>query len=165
LPHKSPEARKAYDAKWREKNRAKTREASRRFRARHLEEHRAYQREYQRAYYHETVKGNPRAAQAARARANEWYAENRERAMLTAKANAGKRRKIARQATPAWANKAAIREMYREAARRSIETGIPHEVDHIVPLRGRKVTGLHVEHNLRVVPKAVNRAKGAVHIS
>jgi hypothetical protein len=34
------------------------------------------------------------------------------------------------------------------------------EVDHIVPLQGANVSGLHTPSNLRVIPKALNRAKG-----
>lgn len=33
-------------------------------------------------------------------------------------------------------------------------------VDHIIPLQGKKVSGLHVYNNLRVVPSSVNLAKG-----
>lgn len=63
------------------------------------------------------------------------------------------------KATPKWANRKAIRDFYREAQRQTEATGIPHEVDHIVPLQGRTVRGLHVENNLRVVTLAVNREK------
>lgn len=162
MPFKSPEARRAYYAEWCEKNRGRRREAARRFRTRHLEEVRAEQRMHA-ALQHEAHRNDQAYIERKRSNARAWYGANRERAMLNAKVNAGKRRKIARMATPLWANKGAIRETYREAARRSLETGIPHEVDHIVPLRGRNVSGLHVEFNLRVVPKAVNRAKGASH--
>ncbi len=65
-----------------------------------------------------------------------------------------------RSATPPWADLDAIAEFYIEAARRSAETGVPHEVDHIIPLAGRNVCGLHVPHNLQVIPAVVNRAKG-----
>jgi hypothetical protein len=34
------------------------------------------------------------------------------------------------------------------------------EVDHIVPLQGTNVSGLHTPSNLRVIPKALNMAKG-----
>jgi hypothetical protein len=49
--------------------------------------------------------------------------------------------------------------VYAEAKRLSEETGIPHEVDHIIPLRGKLVSGLHVIANLRVVTRSENRRK------
>lgn len=52
---------------------------------------------------------------------------------------------------PPWANGAAIRAIYAEARRLTKETGIPHHVDHDIPLQGEFVTGLHVETNLRVM--------------
>lgn len=58
-----------------------------------------------------------------------------------------------------WANRDAIELFYAEAERLTRKTGIQHEVDHIVPLKGKRVSGLHVHNNLRVVTKAVNRAK------
>lgn len=39
------------------------------------------------------------------------------------------------------------------------KTGIRHEVDHIIPLQGRTVSGLHVETNMQVITRAENRAK------
>jgi hypothetical protein len=160
LPYKSPEARKAYAKRHREENRERYVEAGRRFRARHPDESRTYQREYQRAYYHEKVKGNPRAAQAARTRAIAWYRKNAAQAKTRI---AGYRRNglIVPRQTPRWANRFFISEIYRLAKLRTKLLGIPHEVDHVVPLRGKNVCGLHVEQNLRVVQKVTNRAKGA----
>ena len=37
----------------------------------------------------------------------------------------------------------------------------PHEVDHIVPLQGKNVCGLHWEKNLQVIPKTENRKKSS----
>ena len=47
---------------------------------------------------------------------------------------------------------------YENAALLSKQTGIPHEVDHIIPL---SKGGWHHPFNLRVVTRDVNRSKGA----
>ena len=40
------------------------------------------------------------------------------------------------------------------------QTGIKHEVDHIIPLQSPFVCGLHVEYNLQVITAKMNRSKG-----
>ena len=62
-------------------------------------------------------------------------------------------------ATPAWADLEKIRSFYEEAARLTAETGIPHHVDHMVPLQGKTVCGFHVENNLQVITARENHAK------
>lgn len=75
-------------------------------------------------------------------------------AAKTARYNASKVR-----ATPAWADQKEILAFYELAAKLAAETGVPHNVDHVVPLQSRLVCGLHTPANLQVLPKAVNQSK------
>lgn len=75
-------------------------------------------------------------------------------------ANCRKRQASKALATPSWANLFFIEEAYHLAKVRSKVVGTKWEVDHIVPLRSKLVCGLHVEHNLAVVPRKLNQAKG-----
>lgn len=59
-----------------------------------------------------------------------------------------------KRALPKWADSAAIRTFYEAAYVLSLE------VDHIVPLRSPLVCGLHVEHNLQLLTRQENAAKG-----
>lgn len=69
------------------------------------------------------------------------------------------RRAAERQATPRWANHFFIAEIYHLAKLREQVCGGEWHVDHIVPLRGKTVCGLHVEHNLQVIPAEINHQK------
>lgn len=89
---------------------------------------------------------SPEKSRAAR---KAWTDANRE--LVRAGVNA--RGKRVRRRTPLWANREAIRAIYAEAARLGLT------VDHIVPLQGKLVSGLHVEHNLQLLSKAKNSAK------
>jgi hypothetical protein len=51
-----------------------------------------------------------------------------------------------------WANKAAIKEVYKIRP-------LGYEIDHIIPLRGKLVSGLHVAENLQYLLPQVNREK------
>ena len=52
-----------------------------------------------------------------------------------------------------------LAEAYALAKLRTKMFGFEWEVDHIIPLQGKFVSGLHVPTNVQVVPKVVNRAK------
>lgn len=68
-------------------------------------------------------------------------------------------KRVRRLRIPPWADRNAIAATYREARRLTIETGVVHHVDHIVPIQGRLVSGLHVENNLCVLVATENVRK------
>jgi hypothetical protein len=70
---------------------------------------------------------------------------------------------VTKQAIPQWADLHAMHAIYLEASRRSTATGVPHNVDHIVPLRSPLVCGLHCEANLQILPCSENFSKGNRH--
>jgi len=62
--------------------------------------------------------------------------------------------------TPAWADQNIIKEYYELALILSRMSGESIVVDHIIPLRGRGVRGLHTHDNLRLITKEANSYKG-----
>jgi hypothetical protein len=77
-------------------------------------------------------------------------------------ANAAKRRALKLQRTPHWATKDdlwIISEAHKLAALRTKLIGIKYHVDHIIPLQGKVVSGLHVPNNIQVIPASQNIAK------
>ena len=78
-------------------------------------------------------------------------------------AKSARRRASELQATPKWANEFFIEEAYALAKLRTEMTGFKWNVDHIVPLKSKKVCGLHVEFNLQVIPEKANKCKGNRH--
>lgn len=95
--------------------------------------------------------------------AREWAKRNRD----IVSANNRKRQARKQNATPAWFGEFddfVMKEAYDLAKRREAATGIKWEVDHIVPLAGRKVCGLHVGGNIQVIPMAENRKKSNRHV-
>ncbi len=81
----------------------------------------------------------------------------------TFNASSTKRAEALRQRTPPWADLDAIEAIYIEARMISAETGLPHHVDHEVPLQGKLVSGLHVPANLRILPARENVKKSNRH--
>ena len=86
-----------------------------------------------------------------------WYQNNKSRKLETTTA----REKRCVLATPAWADREAMKSVYAEARELTETTGIPHEVDHIIPLQGKNVCGLHVYNNLQILTREENRHKAS----
>lgn len=63
-----------------------------------------------------------------------------------------KRRAYKLNATISWANELKIKEIYKQCP-------IGYQVDHIIPLQGEKVCGLHIEYNLQYLSAKDNQSK------
>lgn len=89
-------------------------------------------------------------ADKEKAKAKKWRQQNPHKC----RAFEGARRAIKKVASPKWADYRKMAEIYREAAEKKLS------VDHIVPLNSPIVCGLHVHHNLQLLPLAENIKKG-----
>jgi hypothetical protein len=65
---------------------------------------------------------------------------------------ANKRRCSIKNRTPAWANLDAIKLIYKNCPD-------GYHVDHVIPLQGKLVSGLHIESNLQYLPASENAKK------
>jgi hypothetical protein len=91
----------------------------------------------------------------------EYKSANRDKV----RANHAHRRASVLRATPPWLTKSHRRDIaaiYKEAIRLSAETGKQFHVDHIVPLQGKTVCGLHVPWNLRAITAEENQRRPRV---
>jgi hypothetical protein len=90
------------------------------------------------------------AQERNRARVKAWKQAN----WPAYKAYLAARKTRAKRATPLWADVGAIRAFYR-----ACPPGF--HVDHVIPLNGRSVSGLHVIENLQYLPAKENLRKGS----
>lgn len=152
----------AYMKKWLEKNRDRKNEIDRNYANNNIEKNRERSLNWTRK--------NP---EKNRVKAKKWAKENPEnmakigkkwRKNNKGKINALSKKRYTRKlnATPSWLTKEhfnLIEEIYILSQKITQETDIKHAVDHIVPLKGKNVCGLHVPWNLRVITWKENRLK------
>ena len=149
------EAYKAKAAEWRRRNpdRAKELDTVRRTQSEYKEQRKAY-RERNREKVQSGIAAWRRANKDRHlAHAKEWRAANPERARAAdLHKNTVRQRLIGGQGLAKY-YATEIRAFYR-----SCPPG--HHVDHIIPLRGKTVCGLHVPINLQYLPSGENMQKG-----
>ena len=92
-------------------------------------------------------------------RRSSWYQTNKHKFRGWAMS----RKDRIKNATPVWLNQTQVKEIehYHWLARDlEIVSGEKYHVDHIVPIKGKLVCGLHVPWNLQILPSDINLSKG-----
>ena len=92
----------------------------------------------------------------------EWAVLNRDKRNAAGKRYEQRKNKR----TPSWLTEEHHKEIhtfYWLAQDLKKVTGSTYHVDHIVPLNGKHVCGLHVPWNLQILPEDLNLSKGAVY--
>jgi len=96
-------------------------------------------------------------------RENNRYYEKTPNGKVLKRNNSNIREKRNKLATPKWLTKEQkkrIIDIYEDMRRCRGTTGEEYHVDHIIPIRGKNVCGLHVPWNLRVIKASDNLSKG-----
>lgn len=123
----------------------------------------------------ESIEKRQKRLEQARIKQREWRQKNpvcaksiaakkkyKEDNPAKTRADTVKRRANKMQRTPAWLTAEdywIIEQAYELAARRTKIFGFAWHVDHVIPLQGKYVSGLHVPTNLQVIPWRDNVAK------
>lgn len=143
----NPKAKKEYSRKWIQNNKEKHSANNKQW----IQNNRDKSSEY-------SKKWQDKNKEAVVAYRKEYKLNNR--ASCTALENKRRASKLLR--TPNWLTEEhleQIRTEYKLASWCTKVMGEPYEVDHIVPLQGKNVSGLHVPWNLQVISKVDNARK------
>lgn len=153
-------AKKKDDAKYYKKNKEKIDKANRQYVIDNREKVAKYQKQYSKENK-EKVKhikkewANNNRDKVRQSNSN-WQKSNRSKCnSLLAKYRASKLK-----ATPTWSEAEKIQVLYEKCKWLESLTGLKYEVDHVVPLQGKDVCGLHIWENLQILEVIENRTKG-----
>jgi hypothetical protein len=143
------ECNKMHCVEWSKNNREKIRDKNRKWRAESPEKASESRRRW-----------NEKNIERKREYNRKWSKENFVKRRKNSRQHNANRRAAKMQRTPLWANAEAIARVYNMARLAEAATGWPHHVDHIIPLQGKNVSGLHVEGNLQIIFDDDNLSKG-----
>lgn len=99
---------------------------------------------------------NPEQVEYRLAANRVWTTENRDKR----NASAMKRHVAKMERIPPWVDMKKIEEIYSECTRMCNGIYRAYHVDHLVPLQGKQVSGLHVHTNLQILTETENAQKG-----
>jgi hypothetical protein len=156
VTNKCKSCMKEYSKKYKEDNKSSTEEYSLSYRKSYYKKNRESRLLWQKDYREKNLE--------------ERRAYDRQQSKIYYNANKGscmekssRRRACMIGATPPWVDekhRQRLLSIYKTCRNVSEKTGKEHHVDHIVPLNGKNVCGLHVWWNLRIIPAKMNLSKG-----
>ncbi len=148
---------------WCEANRDKVREFNRQYREANRDKVRKIQRQYRKTNREKLLESRKQYRETNLEKVREYNRKYREANLDKRNALEAKRRAAKMQRTPSWLTPEHLDDIetfYTAAVAFRLYTGQDHHVDHIVPLQGKNVSGLHVPWNLQVLPAKENLKKG-----
>lgn len=154
--YKCKDCTKSYSSKYKKDNAEATKRYSKAYQKKHYQENREDRLLWQKEYRERNLEFR---REYDREHSKAYYEENKSRFIE----KGARRRASSIQATPPWVDeihKERLRSIYKTCRNVSRSSGKPHHVDHIVPLKGENICGLHVWWNLRIVPAEINLSKG-----
>lgn len=162
MPYKDPIKQAEYNKAYREKNKAKAYQRIKEWRAANPEKWKEQNQRYAKKHKDKLVAKTTRWKKANPERAAEISKKTRAKHKARILATRAKQRAAKRSRTPIWVDKEhlwLIKQAYELAILKTKQFGFSWHVDHVIPLCGKLVSGLHVIENLQVIPGAENLLK------
>jgi hypothetical protein len=116
--------------------------------------------EYNKKYHEENKEERISYMQDYRDNNKDYFKNWRKLNKDLCRAQLAKYRSKKAKATPDWVDKEDLKGMYTLAKRLENLCGVSYHVDHIVPLNGENICGLHVPWNLQILEAKMNLSKG-----